>query len=402
MREGEFAYTEALRALSRSVTVDLDRLLATVSPTARDPVVYLADFSRQTLFPLSPGLPAEDVAGTLAGRAYTTGETVTSPGDGEVRVWAPVTEQTAPVGVLAVSFPRPSADGRPGNDTDPGAVLPGTALSPDVRQAELLGVFAGLIVAAMTRVSDTPRTRRQKRAMSLPASMQWDLLPPWSLTVPGARIAGMLEPAYNVAGDAFDYAVNDGVLHFAIIDGMGHGIRATALADLAIGSYRHARRGGAAIGEIHTAVDEALDQVFGDLSFATGIIARLYLKEGRLEWSCAGHPRPLLLRDRKVVAELDSEVTVPFGLGTGTAPVTTADLEPGDTLLLYTDGVTDVRVAEGELFGLDRLIDLLEREAASETPPEELLRRLVRAVLDYQGGELRDDATLLLVRWTGT
>lgn len=212
----------------------------------------------------------------------------------------------------------------------------------------------------------------------------------------------MLEPAYDVAGDAFDYAVDDGVLHFAVIDGMGHGIGATALADLAIGSYRHARRGGAAIGEIHTAVDEALDQVFGDLSFATGIIARLYLKEGRLEWSCAGHPRPLLLRDRKVVAELDSEVTVPFGVGTGAAPVTTADLEPGDTLLLYTDGVTDVRVADGELFGVDRLIDLLEREAASETPPEELLRRLVRAVLDYQGGELRDDATLLLVRWTGT
>lgn len=48
------------------------------------------------------------------------------------------------------------------------------------------------------------------------------------------------------------------------------------------------------------------------------------------------------------------------------------------------------------------LTDLLEREAASETPPEELLRPLVPAVLDYQDGELRDDATLLLVRWTGT
>lgn len=153
MREGEFAYTEAVRALSRSVTVDLDRLLATVSSTARNPVVYLADFSRQTLFPLSPGLPAEDVAGTLAGRAYTTGETVTSPGDGEVRVWVPVTEQTARVGVLAVSFPGPSAGGGP---AEPGTVLPGTALSPDVRQAQLLGVFAGLIVAAMTRVSDHP------------------------------------------------------------------------------------------------------------------------------------------------------------------------------------------------------------------------------------------------------
>lgn len=381
MGEGEFDYTQALRALSRTATVDLDRLLAAISPPARDPVVYLADFSRQTLFPLSPGPPPENVAGTLAGRAYTTGATVTSPRDGEVRVWVPVTEQTARIGVLAVSFPGSSAD---------------------VQQAELLGVFAGLIAAAMTRISDTPRIRRQERNLSLSASMQWDLLPPWSLVVPGARIAGMLEPAYDVAGDAFDYAVDDGVLHFAIIDGMGHGIGATMLADLATGAYRHARRSGAAIGEIHTVVDEALAHGFADLSFATGIIARLNLEDGRLEWSCAGHPRPLLLRDRKVVAELDSDVTVPFGLETGTVPVATADLEPGDTLLLYTDGVTDVRVAEGELFGLDRLIDLLEREAASETPPEELLRRLVRTLLDYQGGELRDDATLLLVEWTGT
>lgn len=381
MGEGEFDYTKALRALSRSATVDLDRLLAAVSPSARDPVVYLADFSRQTLYPLSPGLPPEDVAGTLAGRAYMTGTTVTSPRDGEVRVWVPVTEQTARIGVLAVSFPGPTAD---------------------VRQAELLGVFAGLAASAMTKVSDTPWVRRQERDLSLPASMQWELLPPWSLVVPGARIAGMLEPAYNVAGDAFDYAFDDGVLHFAIIDGMGHGIGATLLADLAIGAYRHARRSGAPTGEIHAAVDEALERGFGDLSFATGIIARLHLQEGRLEWSCAGHPRPLLLRDRKVVAELDSEITVPFGLETGTTPVATADLEPGDTLLLYTDGVTDVRVAEGELFGLNRLIDLLEREAASETPPEELLRRLVRTLVDYQGGELRDDATLLLVEWTGT
>ena len=66
-------------------------------------------------------------------------------------------------------------------------------------------------------------------------------------------------------------------------------------------------------------------------------------------------------------------------------------------------GVTEARTADGEQFGLDRLVDLLEREAASGRTAEELLRRLVRAVLDHQGGGgLRDDATLLLVQWTGT
>lgn len=381
--------------LSRGVSVDPDQLLAFCAPSA-DPVVYLADFSRQSLLPVTADLSPEDVAGTLAGRAFTGGEAVTSVRDGHVRVWVPVLEQTARIGVLALSFPRPAGD-----RTGPGA--DGCDLNPeDLRQAYSLGVFAGLIVAGMTRVSDTSWVRRQDRSMSLPASMQWNLLPPWALAVPGARVAGMLEPAYDVAGDVFDYAVNGEILHFAVIDGMGHGIGATMLADLAVGAYRHARRGGAAIGEMHAAVDEALVGGYEDLSFATGIIARLELNTGRLTWSCAGHPRPLLLRDRKVVAELDADVTVPFGLGTGAVTVSARDLEPGDALLLYTDGVTDARVGDGELFGEDRLTDLLEREAASETPPEELLRRLVRAVLDYQGGELRDDATLLLVQWTGT
>jgi len=78
------------------------------------------------------------------------------------------------------------------------------------------------------------------------------------------------------------------------------------------------------------------------------------------------------------------------------------ELEPDDAVLLYTDGVIEARTPDGQLFGLDRLADLLEREAASGQPPDEQLRRLVRAVLDHQAGGLRDDATLLLVQWTGT
>jgi serine phosphatase RsbU (regulator of sigma subunit) len=81
--------------------------------------------------------------------------------------------------------------------------------------------------------------------------------------------------------------------------------------------------------------------------------------------------------------------------------VSTCDLEPGDDVLLYTDGVTDAHPERGDLFGIGRLADLLERAAASEQQPEELLRRLVQALLEYQQGDLRDDATLLLLRWTG-
>jgi serine phosphatase RsbU (regulator of sigma subunit) len=265
----------------------------------------------------------------------------------------------------------------------------------------MLGVFAGAVLAGMSQVTDAPRAVRQGRSMSLPASMQWDLLPPWAIRIPGALVAGILEPAYDIAGDAYDYAGGDGVLHFAVIDGMGHGLGSTLLADLAVGAYRHARRAAAPAQAVHAAIDEALARGYEDLSFATGLIGTLTTATGRLEWTCAGHPPPLLLRGRKVVAELECDPTVPFGLGTGIPVVSSRDLEPDDAVLLYTDGVTEAHAPGGEPFGLDRLADLLERESAGTYQPEELLRRLVRAVLDHQGAHLRDDATLLLVRWTG-
>jgi len=385
MRESGYepGYPHALRVLREAAGGDLQNVLnAACEPIpAWDPVVYLGDFSSNVLFPLATGVAREDVAGSMAGRAFTTGQPVTADRDGAVRVWVPVTEQASRTGVLAVTIPQ--------------------GIPAIVEQVELLGVFAGLAVAAAARVSDTPYIRRQSREMSLPAGMQWDLLPPLNTRIPGATIAGLLEPAYDIAGDAFDYAVSETHLDFAILDGMGHGIASTLLTGLAVGAYRHARRDGASITDIHTTIDRALADHFGDDSFATGIIGKLALDTGRLEWTCAGHMPPLLLRGRKVVAELTNEPIVPFGLGGGTPRLWTFDLEPDDAVLLYTDGVTEAHLPDGELFGLPRLIDLVEREAGSNAQPEEVLRRLVGALLDHQPDGLRDDATFLLVQWTG-
>ena len=378
---GEVGYGEALRLLAGGAG-SLAGILAPAcaSVPARDPVVYLADFSGRLLVPLAAGLPAEDVTGTVPGRVFSTGQPVTSDRDGQVRVWVPVMDASTRTGVLAVTV------------TEPG---------PDVTgRAELLGIFAGLAAAALLRVSDTAGVARHGRAISLPASMQWDLLPTSSRRLDGAVIAGMLEPAYEIAGDAFDYATAARVLHFAVLDGMGHGLGSTLLTGLAVGAYRHARRDGAALPDIHQAIDRTLAGYYDD-SFVTAILAALDTSIGRLEWTRAGHPPPLLLRDRTVIGELEGAATLPFGLGGGTPEVSSSDLEPGDAVLLYTDGVTDAHQAHGDLFGLGRLADLLERTAASEQQPEELLRRLVHALLEYQQGDLRDDATLLLLRWTG-
>ena len=378
----EPGYSAALRVVRDAAGGDLQPVIvAACEPVpAWDPVVYLGDFSGHQLIPLTSDEATEVVAGSMPGRAFSTGQPVTRERDDGIRIWVPVSEQASRTGVLAVTIRDDSPE--------------------TIERVELLGVFAGLVIAAAARVSDVPYVRRQGQEMSLPAGMQWDLLPPLNTRTPGATIAGLLEPAYDIAGDAFDYAVGGELLDFAIIDGMGHGIGSTLLTGLAVGAYRHARRRGASIIDMHAAIDQALTSNYDDDSFATGIIGKLAFDTGRLEWSCAGHPPPLLLRGRKVVAELTNDPVLPFGLG-GRPTLSTADLEPDDAVLLYTDGVTEARAADGELFGLDQLTDLLEQEAASERPPEEMLRRLVAALLAHQPEGLRDDATLLLVQWTG-
>ena len=77
-------------------------------------------------------------------------------------------------------------------------------------------------------------------------------------------------------------------------------------------------------------------------------------------------------------------------------------LQPGDQILLYTDGVVEARGGrDGGLFSLERLADFILREVGADLPAAEALRRLNRAILDYQGGLLQDDATTLLMRWGG-
>src|SRR5512133_2067343 len=92
----EPGYDGALRVLCRDAGADLRRVLAAACEPvpAWDPVVYLADFACQVLVPLAGGAAEQEVAGTLAGRAFTTGRPATSDQDGSVRVWVPVGEQT--------------------------------------------------------------------------------------------------------------------------------------------------------------------------------------------------------------------------------------------------------------------------------------------------------------------
>jgi hypothetical protein len=383
-------YAAALDNTAMAAPYELYGLIrSTAEPFGASEVsIYLADFQGVVLQPIllgsdlsEPILAEEAVASSMAGRTYRTGEAVTAERDGMVRVWVPLVERGERTGVVALTLPEVDED--------------------ILADCQRLGVFAGLLVRSFARATDLMHLRRRRRPMTLAAGMQWDLLPPLTVRCSQALACGRLEPAYETAGDAFDYAINDRHLDAALFDGMGHWVGATMLSTLAVGAYRHARRNGDPPGAAYAAIDEALSEQYEGEAFVTGILARLGLDGGQLEWVNAGHPAPLLLRGHRVVRELRCEPSLPLGLSGPCLDVATEQLEPGDSVVFFTDGMVEGRSPTGEAFGVERLIDMWEQQSASGQPPEEILRRLATAILDFNGGRLRDDATLMLLHWNG-
>ena len=260
-------------------------------------------------------------------------------------------------------------------------------------------MFVGAAISIGARYTDLFNLVRRRRAMSLPASIQWDLLPPLRLKTPEATSNGVLEPAYDVAGDCFDHAANGFAIDVAIMDAMGHGLNSSIISSLAIGSYRHDRREGQLLAVIHKRLDEVLFDRFGGDQFVTGQIAKLDVQSGHLSWINAGHPLPLLVRAGRVVDTLDCRPSLPWGLGGQLVEEADAALRPGDSVIFYTDGVTEGRGAAGEFFGIDRFIAFIEEALAGQIPSGVAARNAMNAVLDFQDRRLRDDATVVWLTW---
>jgi serine phosphatase RsbU (regulator of sigma subunit) len=219
-------------------------------------------------------------------------------------------------------------------------------------------------------------------------------------------VAGLLEPAYDVGGDCFDYSLNGDVLDFVVFDAMGHGLRSAVLGSLAVSSYRNSRRENPAadVRVLLRAVDAVIADYAGGDAFVTALFGQLDITRGRLQWATAGHPGPLHVRRASTLPSVEVRPASPLGLNAWLGPdddieVVEVTFEPGDALLFYTDGVVEARDADGEEFGEARLRDLLERESSSGREPAEMLRRLVHSVLTHHGSRLRDDASTLYLRW---
>jgi serine phosphatase RsbU (regulator of sigma subunit) len=365
-----------------------DELVAAVARAgqavdAEDVAIFLVDYEQTLLVPLPHSTDRAPLAidTTLAGRAFAAVAAQEADTAAGRRLWLPLLDGAERLGVLGLTLPRVD--------------------NPLRRQCTWLATLVAELIVSKNQYTDRYAVTRRRRPMGLAAEMQWQLLPPLTFVTPRVVIAGLLEPAYEVAGDAFDYALNGDTAHLAVIDPVGHDLTASVLAAVTVGSYRHSRRAGLDLAGTHAAIDQAIATQFGGERFVTGQLAQLDCLTGRLQWLNAGHPLPLLVRRARVVDSLACRPDPPLGLGFGLPEIATATLEPGDRVLFYTDGVVEGRNLAGEPFGEARLADLLIRETLAGQPAAETMRRLAHAILAHQGAKPRDDATMVFLEWPG-
>jgi Stage II sporulation protein E (SpoIIE) len=255
---------------------------------------------------------------------------------------------------------------------------------------------AALALELGSGYTDAIHRARRRKQISAAAEIQQDLLPPRIATVEGAHVAGGVLPGYEVGGDFFDYAENEDGLWLAIGDAMGKGDSAAAISSLAVGALRAARRSDATLEQAAQVVHEATFALGGPYQFLTAVLAVWHRDSATLSWINCGHPRPLLVDPDGSVADLADEGTHPLGMFRRRRTFRSNErrIDPGQRIVLYSDGIPEHRNGTGGLFGVDNVRATLRQ--CADASAARAVRVLQDAVIGFSPRPLRDDATILL------
>jgi serine phosphatase RsbU (regulator of sigma subunit) len=376
------APVDALEAVTRNIGVNLDAvwvsfLVADMSGRALVRLVHVpigeVSGGRRQDEDIAMVLPFDGGPQEQALRAQQV--LVEHAGD-EYVVRAPVTQRGEAIGLLELALSAAPADAT-------------------LRRVSRAAHTLAFVVIANRRHTDLFEWGQRTTPFTLAAEIQRRLLPPaFTCEADSFTIAAWLEPAASIGGDTFDYSLARDLLHVSISDAVGHGVHSAMTATLCVGGLRNARRRGGTLLEQAEAANQALIDHASDRSgFVTGIVGRLDLRTGILAVVNAGHPAPLLVRDG-AAGPLALTVNRPFGVLRDKAfRAAQVGLQPGDRLVLLTDGMLERGAAA---------LDLQARlQHLSGLHPREVVRVLADLVLDIAGPALPDDACLLVLDWHG-
>ncbi|HLZ90573.1 MAG TPA: SpoIIE family protein phosphatase [Candidatus Acidoferrum sp.] len=269
---------------------------------------------------------------------------------------------------------------------------------------QLLDAFTDQAASILDNARLVARERERQRMeqeINIARDIQQALLPRNFRDYPHLSVAGCNFPCLSVGGDYFDvFPLSEKRTAFLIADVSGKGLGAALLTTMLQGVLS-----GMTLGTDPARLFNHLNRFLcdhGDVGrYATmffGILDEL----GSLEYINAGHPSPILIRRDGTAEEGFKEGSFPVGLVPEAEYATACvKLEPGDTLVLFSDGVTEAMDPQEELFGIPRLVQLLTGH--HETPLDLLQKVLLEAVENFaRGASQADDLTLLLVRYRAT
>jgi serine phosphatase RsbU (regulator of sigma subunit) len=293
-----------------------------------------------------------------------------------------------------------AADG--GKDAVIGLVYLDSLLGAEPFNEEDLRIVTALANVAAAKIEnarlleESMEKRRMEEDMRMAAEIQRGLLPSSPPTVPGYGVCGVNFPCRTVGGDYFDFMMEDGQLLFALGDVSGKGTGAALLMTVlraAVRAHWAERPTAQAMGRINRTVCQNIPSN----KYVTFFMGSLQPETGRVSYVNAGHNPPLLVRADGSVDTLAEGGMVlgfvdPMEYGEGTA-----ELRPGDMLVVFSDGVTETWSAADEEYGEARLAELLVRERA--LGPKELQAALL-AELDAfsRGTKATDDRTLIVIK----
>jgi serine phosphatase RsbU (regulator of sigma subunit) len=237
---------------------------------------------------------------------------------------------------------------------------------------------------------------RHQQDLKRAAEIQRNMLPSRDLRSGDLHIWGVCALAETVGGDYFDYvALPDGRVCCIIADGRGHGIDAALLVALIRSALHTQIRTDPSPEKVMRALEQVVtDAAKGSHAFVTCCYA--LFEDDRLHYANAGHPYPLLCRNDEIV-ELEA-TNMPLGWSyLDPRPYGTKTIEwlPGDGLLMYSDGVVETESPMGELFGFERLFNLVV--TCSQDPPYRLGQGILEALDEFRGGRPPDDDITLVI-----
>ena len=272
----------------------------------------------------------------------------------------------------------------------------------DASEVRSLRGFANQVALALDHarlLRETVEAARRKRELEIARELQLNLLPKGPPAVQGLDIAGYSDPATEVGGDYYDYlTLRNGNTAIVVGDVAGHGMPAgllMAVAKSAIHTQLQSENPPAILMERLT---KTLLQMSADNQFMTLVFVEIDLAARRLLYSNAGHHYPLHYRASSGAFEELESTGLPLGLlPRPPGPFVERALDPGDVLILYSDGVVEATDSADEMFGTVRLREVVLAQLGRSA--ETVIEAIFAAVRAHtEGVALADDATVVVVR----